>query len=73
MDVIVILAFLVMLGILAKRYGHDSRERPRSPQERLAASGFAWEDWPRPAVPASRAATSPGVAGAPARPHFTLS
>ena len=73
MDVIVILAFLVILGVLANRYGHDSRERPRSPEERLAASGFAWEDRPRPAAPASRATTSPGAAVAPARPRLTLS
>jgi hypothetical protein len=51
---IVILALVVALGVLAQRYGYDSRDRPRSAEERLAAAGVTWEEGqpeqePRPA------------------------
>ena len=44
MEVIVILAVVVALGVLAQRYGYDSRDRPRSAEERLAAAGVTWEE-----------------------------
>ena len=40
MEPLAILAALTALGLLAQRYGHDSRERSRSPEERLAVAGF---------------------------------
>jgi hypothetical protein len=47
MELVVILALLAALGGLANRWGRDSRPRPRSPEERLAAAGFAWGARPR--------------------------
>ena len=44
MDAVVILAGLAVLWLLMARFGHDSRERLRSPEERLAARGFTWAD-----------------------------
>jgi hypothetical protein len=44
MELIVIITLLTLFGLLANRHGHDSRDRLRSPEECLAASGFTWED-----------------------------
>ena len=46
MELLVVLALLVALGVLAHRYGYDSRERPRSREEELAAGGITWERQP---------------------------
>ncbi len=67
MDVIVIPAALLALGVLAHRYGHDSRERPRSAEERRAAAGFrSAHRVARPAAAASVAPAPAGRVGAPA-------
>ena len=42
MDALVIIAMLLLLAVLPLRFGHDSRERVPSEEERLAQRGFAW-------------------------------
>ena len=42
MDALLVLSLLVVLAILAPRFGHDSREQPASTEEALARQGFAW-------------------------------
>jgi hypothetical protein len=44
MELLLLLALLLLLDLLALRYGHDSRDRLRSDEERLAASGITWND-----------------------------
>ena len=44
MTELVVIAVLVTLWVLASRYGYDSRDRPRSKEHELAASGFSWPD-----------------------------
>jgi hypothetical protein len=51
MDLIVILAALIALGVLAHRYGYDSRDRLPSAEERLAAAGFRSADGSAPTQP----------------------
>ena len=43
MELLLLLSLLILLDLLALRYGHDSRERLRSDEERLAARGFKWD------------------------------
>ena len=43
MEAIIILALVVGVGILAVRYGADSREGLRSKEQELAACGMRWE------------------------------
>lgn len=43
MDALVVFGLLVALAWLAPRFGSDSRDRVRSSEERLAASGVRWE------------------------------
>ena len=66
MDVLVLLVLLVALGLLANRYGADSRPRPRSHEEHLAALGHAWGEL-RPGAPA--AASGPEQARVPGGPR----
>jgi predicted phage tail protein len=42
MELLIIVIALCLLGLLANRFGHDSRERLRSAEERLSAHGFSW-------------------------------
>jgi hypothetical protein len=42
MDALLVLSLLVVLAILAARFGHDSREHPASVEEAFARQGFAW-------------------------------
>ena len=44
MSAVVVIAALVVLWLLMIRFGHDSRDRLYSEEERLAARGFLWED-----------------------------
>ncbi len=43
MAILILLAALILLGVLANRYGYDSRDRLRSDDEVRAAAGFRWE------------------------------
>ena len=40
MELLLLLALLLLLDLLALRYGYDSRDRLRSDEDRLAAAGF---------------------------------
>jgi hypothetical protein len=44
MDALLVLSLLVVLAILAARFGHDSREKVASTEEAFARQGFlqAW-------------------------------
>ena len=42
MELLIVVIALCLLGLLANRYGHDSRDRFSSDEERLSAQGFAW-------------------------------
>ena len=57
MEPLAILAALTALGLLAQRYGYDSRERPCAAEERLATAGFHSAD--RGAAPAAWPASPP--------------
>ena len=48
MELLVMFAALIALGLLAQRYGYDSRDRLRSAEERLAAAGFCSADGSAP-------------------------
>jgi hypothetical protein len=43
MELLIVVAALCLLGILANRYGHDSRRRLYSPEEQAAAAGMTWD------------------------------
>ena len=51
MEIVILVTVLIALGVLAHRYGHDSRERLSSAEERLARAGFRWADGSAPARP----------------------
>lgn len=51
METLVALAAILCLGVLAIRFGADSRPRLRSHEHRLADSGMAWDPLSRPTVP----------------------
>ncbi len=51
MELLVMLVALIALGLLAQRYGYDSRDRLRSAEERLAAAGFRSADGTAPTQP----------------------
>ena len=40
MELLLLLALLLLLDVLALRYGYDSREQLRSDEERLALAGY---------------------------------
>jgi hypothetical protein len=42
MDALLILGLLLLLALLAARFGHDSRDTLASSEEALARQGFAW-------------------------------
>ena len=42
MEFVVIVSLVCLLGILANRFGYDSRDGVRSVEERLARRGFSW-------------------------------
>ena len=44
MEIVILVTILIALGVLASRYGQDSRERLSSAEERLATAGFQWAD-----------------------------
>ncbi len=44
MILIVLLALVVALGLLAHRYGYDSRDRLYSAEAEFAASGMTWPE-----------------------------
>jgi hypothetical protein len=43
MELLIVSVALCLLGVLANRYGYDSRSRLRSPEEHFAAGGMIWE------------------------------
>ncbi len=43
LEMLAIVAFIA-LGLLAMRYGYDSRDGFRSKEEELASHGFTWDD-----------------------------
>lgn len=43
MEALVVLTIFVVLAALAARFGHDSREGPRSKEHDLARYGVTWE------------------------------
>ena len=59
MELLIVVAALCLLGLLAKRYGHDSRDRFSSDEERLSAQGFAWGSQADPHAAARRVAARP--------------
>ena len=52
MELLIVVSALCLLGVLANRYGHDSRPRLSSDEERLSAQGFAWGSQAEPHVAA---------------------
>jgi hypothetical protein len=42
MELLILVAALCLLGLLANRFGHDSRARLSSAEERFSAHGLAW-------------------------------
>jgi hypothetical protein len=42
MELLIIVAALCLLGVLANRYGHDSRDRLRPAEERFSAHRLDW-------------------------------
>jgi hypothetical protein len=54
MEAIILVALLVALGLLATRYGYDSRSRLRSHEEDLAALGYTWAEGGRAASAGGR-------------------
>ncbi len=40
MELLLFVALLILLDVLAMRYGFDSRDRLRSDEDRLSAAGF---------------------------------
>jgi hypothetical protein len=42
MTLLIIFLAVCLLGVLANRYGQDSRHRVRSAEERYSAQGFEW-------------------------------
>jgi hypothetical protein len=63
MELLIVVIALCLLGLLANRYGHDSRDRFSSDEERLSAQGFAWGS--RAGPPARLADAPPGLAAPP--------
>lgn len=63
MEALIFLVALVSLGLLAMRFGADSRSAIRSDEHRLAASGVAWDPDLRP-TESNAAITPPPMAGA---------
>lgn len=55
MELLIGIGALCLLGILANRYGRDSRDGTHSDEERLRALGFTWGSEAAPAVAAQRA------------------
>ena len=51
MAILILLAALILLGVLANRYGYDSRDRLRSDDEVRATAGFRWEPDPADRAP----------------------
>ena len=51
MEIVILVTVLIALGVLAYRYGQDSREHLASAEERLATAGFHWADVSAPAQP----------------------
>lgn len=54
MELLIVIAILCAVGVLAIRFGYDSRSLPRSPEEQAALDGMAWDapptrspDWRR--------------------------
>ncbi len=56
MAVLILLAALILLGVLANRYGYDSRDRLRTDDEVRAAAGFRRETDVSDRAPAAIAA-----------------
>jgi hypothetical protein len=42
MELLIFVLAVCLLGVLANRYGHDSRDRLRSAEERFSADGLDW-------------------------------
>jgi hypothetical protein len=48
MEFLIVITALCLLGILANRFGYDSRSRLHSWEEQAAAAGLAWDAPDRP-------------------------
>ena len=59
MEPVIVVGALLLLGVLANRFGHDSRDGLRSDEERLSAQGFAWGCQADPHAAAPRVAARP--------------
>ena len=59
MQLLIIVAALCLLGLLANRYGSDSRHGLSSDEERLSAQGFVWGSHTQPPAAARRVAARP--------------
>jgi hypothetical protein len=44
MDILIVLAFFILLALAAPRWGVDSREPPRSKEWHQAQCGLAWPE-----------------------------
>jgi hypothetical protein len=44
MELVIIVMGIGLLGVLAQRFGHDSRDGLHSKEEQLAATGMCWGD-----------------------------
>jgi hypothetical protein len=64
MELLIVVSALGLLGVLANRYGSDSRSRLRSPEEHFAARGMTWET--------HELGAAPTPSGAPAHKHGVL-
>ncbi len=52
MEFLVAIGVLGLLAVLAARFGHDSRELPRSKEHEQAALGMTWAELLPPSSPA---------------------
>jgi hypothetical protein len=59
MELLIVITTLCLLGVLANRFGHDSRDRLRSDEERMSAQGFAWGSQAEARAAAPRVAERP--------------
>ena len=59
MEPVIVVVALLLLGVLANGFGHDSRDRLSSDEERLSAQGFAWGSQADPHAAARRVAARP--------------
>ena len=61
MEALIVVVALISLGMLAMRFGADSRPSIQSEEHRLAAGGMVWDAMSRPAPVADPQAASATV------------